>query len=108
MTKSAAVDGIGRRAFIGVLAGIVGVPLVAEAQPPTKLPRIGFLGTPSAEYIKGPVAAFEQALRELGYVGGKSIVIEYRYADGRSERLPNLATELVRLRVDILVAVGAP
>src|SRR5262245_60641722 len=98
-----------RRACLGaVTSGIVGVPLVAEAQPPTKLPRIGFLGTPSAEYIKGPVAAFEQALRELGYVGGKSIVIEYRYADGRSERLPNLATEMVRLRVDILVVAGAP
>jgi putative ABC transport system substrate-binding protein len=88
--------------------GLALAPLAAEAQPTTKIPRIGFLATPSAEYIKGRVAAFEEALRELGYVDGKSIVIEYRYADGRFERLPNLATQLVRLRVDVLVVVGAP
>ena len=87
---------------------LVLAPRSAEAQSATKAARIGFLATPSAEYIKGRVAVFEQALRELGYVDGKNIVIEYRYADGRFERLPNLATELVRLRVDVLVVVGAP
>src|SRR5262245_12538175 len=98
-----------RRACLGaVTSGLLAAPLAAEAQQAGKVYRIGFLATPSAEYINGRVAAFEQALRELGYVGGKSIVIEYRYADGRSERLPSLATELVRLRVDILVVVGAP
>ena len=93
---------------VGIALGLALAPLAAEAQPTTKIPRIGFLATPSAEFIKGRVAAFEQALRELGYVDGKSIVIEYRYADGRFERLPNLATGLVRLRVDVLVVVGAP
>jgi len=88
--------------------GLALAPLAAEAQPTTKIPRIGFLASPSAEFMKGRVAAFEEALRELGYVDGKSIVIEYRYADGRFERLPNLATQLVRLRVDVLVVVGAP
>ena len=82
--------------------------LAADAQQAKKIPRIGFLATPSAEYSKDRVAAFEQALRELGYVDGKSIIIEYRYADGRFERLPDLATELVRLPVDIFVVVGAP
>ncbi len=95
-----------RRAFLGAL-GLLAAPRGAEAQPAKKIPRIGFLATPAAEVIKGRVVAFEQALRELGYVSGKSIIIEYRYADGRFERLSNLATELVRLRVDILVAVGA-
>jgi putative ABC transport system substrate-binding protein len=100
---------VDRRAFLGaVTGGLLAAPLAIEAQQAGRIPRIGFLATPSAEFIKGRVAAFEQALRELGYVSGKSIVIEYRYADGRFERLPNLATELVRLRVDILVAVGAP
>ncbi len=100
---------IDRRTFLaGTGAVLLAAPFAAEGQQAGSIPRIGFLATPSAEYIKGHVAAFEQALRELGYVSGKSIVIEYRYADGRSERLPNLATELVRLRVDILVAVGAP
>ena len=88
--------------------GLALAPLAAEAQPTTKIPRIGFLASPSAEFMKGRVAAFEETLRELGYVDGKSIVIEYRYADGRFERLPNLATQLVRLRVDVLVVVGAP
>ena len=97
------------RAFLFILAcGLLWIPRAAEAQPAKKIPRIGFLATPSPEYIKGRVAAFEQALRELGYVDGKSIIIEYRYADGRFERLPNLATELVRLPVDIFVVVGAP
>ena len=96
-----------RRFLVTSLAGAFATPLVAKAQPTRKIPRIGFLATPAAEVIKSRVAAFEQALRELGYVDGKSIIIEYRYADGRFERLPNLATELVRLKVDILVAVGA-
>ena len=96
-----------RRFLLTSLAGALVAPLAATAQPAKKIPRIGFLATPAAEVIKGRVVAFEQALRELGYVSGKSIIIEYRYADGRFERLSNLATELVRLRVDILVAVGA-
>ena len=98
-----------RRAFLFLLAcGLLWIPRTAEAQSATRIPRIGFLATPTAEVIKGRVAAFEQALHELGYVDGKGIIIEYRFADGKFERLPNLATELVRLRVDIFVVVGAP
>src|SRR5262245_35418985 len=92
---------------IGLALSMLLAPLAAGAQA-KKTPRIGFLAPPSAEYAKSRVAAFEQALHQLGYVDGKSIIIEYRYADGRFERLPNLATELVRLGVDILVVMGAP
>jgi len=88
--------------------GLLAAPLAAEAQQLQKVPQIGFLATPSAEVIQGRGAAFEQALRELGYVDRKSIIIDYRFADGRYERLPHLASELVRRRVDILVVVGAP
>src|SRR5215475_6041631 len=97
-----------RRAFITIVGGsILAAPLVADGQA-KKTPRIGFLATGSAEYVKSRVTAFEKALHKLGYVDGTSITIEYRYADGRFEQLPSLATELVRLRVDILVVMGAP
>jgi putative ABC transport system substrate-binding protein len=96
-----------RRFLLTSLAGVLAAPVAARAQAARRLPRIGFLATPAAEVIRGRVAAFEQGLRELGYVAGKTIIIEYRYADGRFERLPDLAAELVRLKVDLLVAVGA-
>jgi len=74
-----------------------------EAQPPKKVPRIGYLASTSPS---GTDDAFRHGLRELGYVEGSSIVVEYRYADGKIDRLPELAAELVRLKVDILVAAG--
>ena len=82
----------------------------AEAQQPKKIPRIGLLGSLSGSSSSDRIRteAFLQGLRDLGYVEGKNIVIEYRYADGKYERLPGLAAELVRLKVDILVARGAP
>ena len=75
----------------------------AEAQQPTKVPRIGYLsvGSPSANAAR--IEAFRQGLRELGYMEGKNIVIEWRYAEGKFVRLPTLADELVRLKVDIIV-----
>ena len=77
----------------------------ALAQQPTKIPRIGFLtGSPSV--FPGRIEAFRQGLHQLGYVEGKNIVIEYRYAEGKSDRLPALAAELVRLKVDIIVSGG--
>ena len=79
--------------------------LPAEAQP-TKVPRIGFLGATSRTALAARVQAFRQGLRELGYVEGKNIVLEYRWAEGRNERLPDLAAELVRLKVDVLVTAG--
>ena len=79
---------------------------VAQAQQPTKVPRIGFLHGASASAIAARIEAFRQGLRELGYVEGKNIVIEWRYAEGKLDRLPALAAELVRLKVDVIVTAG--
>ena len=79
----------------------------AEAQQPTKIPRIGFLAATSPSAISTRIEAFRQGLGELGYVEGKNIVIEYRYAEGNLDRLPALAAELVRLNVDVIVTGGA-
>jgi ABC-type uncharacterized transport system substrate-binding protein len=80
--------------------------LPAQAQQPTKVPRIGFLSGQSLTTISTRTEAFRQGLRELGYVEGKNIVIEWRYADGKLDRLPALAAELVRLKVDVIVTSG--
>ena len=77
--------------------------LPAAAQQPARIPRIGILFAPSASFYSARVEAFRQRLRELGYVEGKNIVIEYRYAEGKLERLPDLAAELVRLKVNVIV-----
>src|SRR5258706_15945430 len=79
------------------------VGVIAQAQQPGKIPRIGILIAASASFYSARVEALRQRLRELGYVEGESIVIEYRYAEGRLERLPDLAAELVRLKVDVIV-----
>jgi putative tryptophan/tyrosine transport system substrate-binding protein len=78
----------------------------AKAQQAKKVPRIGFLATVSPSAIADRVEAFGQGLRELGYVEGKTIVIEWRYAEGKADRQPGLAAELVRLKVDIIVTAG--
>jgi putative ABC transport system substrate-binding protein len=90
-----------RRFLLTSLAGALAVPLTAGAQQAGKVPRIGYLHiAPRA----GPFAqAFEQKLRELGYVEGKNVAIEFRTAEGRFERLPDLASELVGLKVDLPV-----
>jgi putative ABC transport system substrate-binding protein len=79
--------------------------LSAEAQQP-KLPRIGFLFGASPSANAGRIEAFRQGLRELGYIEGKNIVIDVRYAEGKLDHLPGLAAELVRLNVDLIVTVG--
>jgi putative ABC transport system substrate-binding protein len=79
----------------------------AEAQQPAKIPRIGYLSGAFASTSPFPRETFRQALRELGYVEGKNIVVEYRSADGNLDHLPALAAELVRLKVDIIVTAGA-
>ncbi len=76
----------------------------AAAQPLEKVPRVGFLGPRTRSNDAGLVDAFLQGLRDLGWVEGKTIVIEYRWAEGRSDRLPDLAAELVRLKVDVIFA----
>ena len=91
------------------LAGAVTLLLLAApfatvvAQPPEKVARLGYLG-PASRPTTGTVDAFLQGLRESGWVDGKNIVIEYRWAEGRTERLPDLAAELVRLKVDVILA----
>src|SRR5262249_6293118 len=79
---------------------------LAQAQQPTKIPRIGYLNAGSASANTARHEAFRQGLRELGYVEGKNIVIEWRYAEGKVDRLPALASELVRLKVDVIVTSG--
>jgi putative ABC transport system substrate-binding protein len=78
----------------------------AEAQQPKNVPQIGFLGFTSLSGIAARIEAFRQGLRELGYVDGKNIVIEYRSAEGKLDRLSELAAELVRLKVDVIVTSG--
>ena len=84
------------------------VPLAADAQQPGKVPRIGFLGAASASGYAPQLEAFRQGLRELGYVEGRSILIDYRWAEGDYDRLPMLAAELVGLKVEVLVTHGTP
>jgi putative tryptophan/tyrosine transport system substrate-binding protein len=77
-----------------------------EAQQPKKVPRIGFMIGTSPSIIPDRIEGFRRGLRELGYVEGKNVVIEYRVAEGKVERLPNLLAELVRLKVDVIVTGG--
>jgi putative ABC transport system substrate-binding protein len=87
--------------------GILVVPLTAGAQQPKHVARIGILAPTLAPHNPGSsFQGFRQGLRDLGYVEGQSIVLEYRDAEGKRERLPELAAELVRLKVDILLALG--
>jgi putative ABC transport system substrate-binding protein len=86
--------------------GVLAAPLAADAQPPAKVPQVGFLGGSSPSTLATYIEAFRQGLRELGYLEGRTIVIEYRYAEGRDDRLPDLAAELVRLKVDVIVTAG--
>jgi ABC-type uncharacterized transport system substrate-binding protein len=86
--------------------GLVLAPLAAEAQQAEKTPRIGILVGGSASSDSGRIEAFRQGLRELGYVEGKTIVLELRFADGNPEHLNGLAATLVRLKVDVIVAAG--
>ena len=88
--------------------GILAAPLAAGAQPAGKVYRIGVLETTSATLNIPNLDAFRYGLRELGYVEGQNLVIEYRSADGRPERFPDLATELVRLPVDLILTRGTP
>jgi len=97
-----------RRTFIGTLAGgLVAAPLAAEAQQAAKIARIGYL---AGNLAAGPhlPEAFRQGLRDLGYVEGRNLVIEIRDAEGKSERFPALAAELVALKVDVILAGSTP
>jgi putative ABC transport system substrate-binding protein len=96
-------------ARVTVLAlSILATPVVTAAQQPQGSPRIGVLSSSSPEREHGYLAAFQQSLRDLGYSEGKNLLIERRYAAGKFDALPELAAELVRLKVDILVVTGTP
>src|SRR5262245_65222507 len=92
----------------GLALGTLAAPLTAEAQPAGKLPRVGYIwpGSGSDPARLRRFEAFRQGLRELGYVEGQSIVIEPRWADGKYDRYPALVADLVRLKVDVIVASG--
>jgi putative ABC transport system substrate-binding protein len=94
-----------RREFIGSVAGcVLAAPFAAIAQPSARLPRIGIL----ANYEGPPWDGFRSGLRELGYVEGRTLLIEWRWADGRADRYPALASELVQAKVDLIVTSGTP
>jgi putative ABC transport system substrate-binding protein len=93
-----------RRTFMAVMAGgLLATPLAAEAQHPGKVYRVGFLWDSPAVWPHA-LEGFRQGLRDLGWIEGKNIVVEYRWAEGHFDRLPSLAEELVRLKVDVIVA----
>jgi putative ABC transport system substrate-binding protein len=97
-----------RREFISLLGGAAALaPLAARAQQPGKLPTIGFLGASTPSNWSHWTAAFVQRLRELGWVEGRTVAIEYRWAEGRFERFSEFAAEFVRLKVDVIVTVGS-
>jgi putative ABC transport system substrate-binding protein len=96
-----------RRAFISLLGGATAWPLAALAQQSGKMPTIGFLGAATPLSWSEWTAAFVQRLRELGWVDGRTVTIEYRWAEGRSDRFTEIAAEFVRLKVDVIVTVGS-
>src|SRR5215475_2820464 len=98
-----------RREFISLLGGATAAwPLAARAQQSGKVPIIGFLGTATPSTMSSRVAAFVQRLRELGWIEGRTVVVEYRWAEGRSERFAEIATEFVRLKVDAIATSSTP
>jgi hypothetical protein len=99
-----------RRAFITLIGGATAWPLAARAQQPRKVPHIGFLNPLSRSNLMGMgwVDAFRSGLHDLGYVEGKNIIIEYRWSEGKYDRLPGLIDELVQRGIDILVTYSTP
>jgi putative ABC transport system substrate-binding protein len=91
-----------------IVAGVLAAPLFSFAQSKEKAWRIGMLETVSAAMNAANLDAFRQGLRDLGYLEGRNLIIEYRTAEGRAERYPDLASELVRLKVDLIVTRGTP
>jgi putative tryptophan/tyrosine transport system substrate-binding protein len=99
------MSGVRRRQFITLLGGAVAWPRAARAQQ-GKSPTIGFFGGATASATSKWTAAFVQRLRELGWIEGRNVAIEYRWAEGRNERFVEFAAEFVRLKVDVIVTAG--
>ena len=98
---------IGRRKFLATLGGAAAAwPLAAHAQQPAKLPTIGFRGTAAASAWAPWTAAFVQRLHELGWIEGRTVAIQYRWAEGRTDRFAEIAAEFVRIKVDVIVTGG--
>jgi putative ABC transport system substrate-binding protein len=98
-----------RRTFIGVITGgLLAAPLAAEAQQAARVPRVGFLGNSTAALEANLVGPFREGLRDLGYLEGRNLLIEYRWAEGKYERFPALIAELIALKVDVIVTAGTP
>ncbi len=93
-----------RRELVAALVGTAAWPVWARAQ--QSMPVIGFLSGRSRDEASGDTAAFHQGLKEMGYVGGRNLFFEYRWAEGQNDLLPDLAADLVRRQVAVLAAVG--
>jgi len=101
------MSGMKRREFILALGGAAASPLAARAQRAGKLPTIGFLGASTPSAWSPWTAAFVQRLRELGWIEGRTVAIEYRWAEGRNERYADIASEFVRLKLELVVNLTA-
>jgi putative ABC transport system substrate-binding protein len=97
-----------RREFIALVGGAAAWPLAARAQPTNKIARIGFLGSATAAGSAQSVSTLREGLSALGYVEGKNIILEFRWAEGKYDQLLELVTDLIRLNVDVLVTHGTP
>jgi putative ABC transport system substrate-binding protein len=94
---------------VAICAMLLALCSPATAQQPAKVPRIGFVSPTGDSSVPGPdVEAFRQGLRDLGYIEGKNILVEYRFIEGKTDRTPNLVRELIQLNVNVLVVLSSP
>src|SRR5215472_6605568 len=97
-----------RREFISLFGSVMAWPLAARAQPASKMPVVGFLNSASAELFEKYVGQFRRGLNEMGFIEGQNVVVEYRWADGHYERLPELVSDLVHRKVAVIATSGTP